>query len=502
MSGDGFDVAVYGATAGGVCAAVAAARAGVRTLLVEPGRHVGGMVTGGLGRTDMDRQQHVIGGLAREFFMQAGAAYGEPIAWRFEPSVAAAVFDRWLDEARIEVLLEAGRGTVEKDGARIARVDFAAGRRVAADVWIDASYEADVMAMAGVGFTRGRESRELHGESLAGRQEMLPNAHQFRRTVAASGPDGNLLPRVRPYAEVGPLGHGDELLQSYCYRLCLTRDASGTRIEEPHAYERGRYELLARYVRALGDDATIRDFAGIAELPNGKVDVNSGGPVSTNLLGASWDYPDADEDGRVAIAREHLHWAHGLLWFLATDPCVPAALRREVGRYRLPRDEFTATDGWPPQLYVREARRMLGEYVMAQHDLAPDAHKPDSIGMGGYNVDIREVQWVAAPISRFPDVVEEVLVEGYLSVPVGPYEIPYRSLLPRAEECSNLLLTTCISASHVAFNSFRLEPQFMIGGHAAGVAAALAVRSGVGVHHVDVSRLQAHLERQGQILRL
>ncbi|MDQ3937890.1 MAG: FAD-dependent oxidoreductase [Chloroflexota bacterium] len=502
MNARAFDVAVYGATAGGVLAAVAAARLGVQTLLVEPGRHVGGMVSGGLGRTDMDRQQHVIGGLAREFFVQVGGHYGAAIVWHFEPSVAQAVLERWLEEAKVEVVLQAGRGSVEMHDGTIVELDTRDCGRFAAEVWIDSSYEGDLMAGAGVSHVQGRDGRTRYGESLAGRQEILPNAHQFRKAVDARRADGRLLPSVQPYGDLGLLGEGDGRLQSYCFRLCLTRDAMrGLPIDPPAGYASERYELLARYLHALGEEATIRDFLGIAELPNDKVDVNSGGPVSTNLLGASWRYPQADAEGRAAIIGQHLAWAQGLLHFLASDRQVPHSLRRQVAAYRLPRDEFVTSDHWPPQLYVREARRMLGEHVLTQHDLERQRTKYDSIGMGGYNIDIREVQWVAAPISRFPEIHDEVLVEGYLSVPVQPYEIPYRSLLPLEAECANLLVSGCISASHVAYASYRMEPQFMIAGHSAGVAAALAVRSGVGVHRVELARLQSELERQGQVLR-
>ncbi len=500
MTTRSFDVGVFGATASGVLAAIAAAQAGMRTVLVEPGRHVGGMVSGGLGRTDMDRQENIIGGLARRFFEQVGAHYGQPVAWRFEPSVARAVLERWLDEARVEVQLGVGRAQVETAGARIVGLR-AGNRNFAAEVWIDASYEGDLLAGAGVSYAIGREGRARYGESLGGRQELLPNAHQFRRAVPARAADGGLLPGVQPYAAIGLPGDGDGRIQSYCFRLCLTSEPGGLAIEPAPGYTPERYELAARYLHALGDDANIRDFMGIAELPGGKVDVNSGGPVSTNLLGGSWPYPEAGAAERAAIREDHLAWAQGLLHFLGNDRRVPAGLRREVSRYHLPRDEFAATGHWPPQLYVREARRMVGEYVLTQHDLESRRTKYDPIGMGGYNVDIREVQWVAAPISRFPDIYDEVLVEGYLSAPVEPYQIPYRALLPPADECANLLVSGCISASHVAYSSFRMEPQFMICGHSAGVAAALALRSGVGPHRVPLAELQTELERQGQILR-
>jgi hypothetical protein len=258
--------------------------------------------------------------------------------------------------------------------------------------------------------------------------------------------------------------------------------------------------LLERYLAALGDAATIRDVLGIGSIPNAKTDVNSGGPVSTNLLGGSWAYPTADADERGRIAEAHRTWTQGLLYLLATDSAVPARIRDEVGGFGWPADEFADTDHFPHQLYVREAARMLGSHVLTEHDLRSERLPPDSIGMGGYNIDIREVQWVAAPIYRFPDVHPEVMVEGYLSVPVPPYGIPYRSLLPRRDECENLLVSTCISASHVAFNSFRMEPQYMIGGESAGVAAAMAAQHRRAVHDVPIDELQRRLRARGQLL--
>jgi hypothetical protein len=257
---------------------------------------------------------------------------------------------------------------------------------------------------------------------------------------------------------------------------------------------------VANHVRALGDGATLRHFLGVGRLPGGKTDINSDGPVSTNLPGASTRYASADPTARRAIHEEHRSWAHGLLWFLANDEEVPAPLRDDAAALGLASDEFTETGHWPPQLYVREARRMVGRHVMTQRDLQEDRTKPDAIGMGGYNIDIREVQWVAVDVYRFPDVHRETLTEGYVSVPVSPYQIPYRALLPRPEECANLLVSSCVSASHVAFASLRLEPQFMIMAHVCGVAAAQAVRAGVGPAEIDVDRLRSRLAEQGQVL--
>ncbi|MGI8703847.1 MAG: FAD-dependent oxidoreductase, partial [Candidatus Limnocylindrales bacterium] len=367
-------------------------------------------------------------------------------------------------------------------------------------VFVDASYEGDLLAAAGITYATGREDRSLHGESLAGRRELLPDPHQFRAAVRVEEA-GGLARYTQPLDSIGLPGEGDGKVQSYCYRMCLTSDpANAEAIPAPAGYEPERYSAVAAYLAALGDRATVRDVLGIGELPSGKTDINSGGPISTNLLGASWAYVEADRETRARIAREHQDWAQGLLYFLGRDSAVPAAIQREVSRYGLPRDEFTDTDGWPHQLYIREACRMQGEHVMTQRDLTAERHKPDSIGMGGYNIDIREVQWVSCPVSRFPDVADEILQEGYLTVPVEPYQIPYRALLPRPEECTNLLVSTCISASHVAFSSFRLEPQYMIAGQAAGVAAALAAGSDGDVHEIDVEVLREVLQRDGAIL--
>ncbi len=496
-----WDVIVYGATASGVMAAVAAAESGARTALVGPGAHLGGMVSGGLGKTDMERQEQVIGGHARRFFERVGRHYGVPVAWRFEPGVAERVLTREVETAGVDVRLGAVLAGVEANDGRISALLLEGGERLAATVFVDASYEGDLLAAAGVSHALGREARSLHGESLAGRRELLPGPHQFRAAVPAEEA-GALAPYLQPLESVGLPGDGDGKLQSYCYRVCLTADrAKGEPLAAPPGYDRDQYALVTAYLQALGDGATLRDFLGIGELPNAKTDVNSGGPLSTNLLGASWSYPGADAQGRAGIAGEHRDWAQGLLYFLGHDRSVPLGIRREIDRFGLPRDEFTDSGGWPHQLYVREARRMQGEHVLTQADVIDERRKPDSIGMGGYNIDVREVQWVSCPVSRFPDVFREVLTEGYLSVPVDPYEIPYRALLPLRSECTNLLVSVCISASHVAFSSFRMEPQLMITGHAAGVTAALAARDGSAVQDVDIAAVQDRLSRDGAVLR-
>jgi hypothetical protein len=496
------DVLVYGATAGGVMAAVAAAEEGARTVLVADGAHVGGMVSGGLGKTDIERGERLIGGLAARFFAAVGNHYGEMAAYRFEPSVAEATFHGLLRSAGVTLVTDVALDGVALDGGRIAAVQCG-GVHVGAAAFVDASYEGDLLRAAGVSHAIGRDGVAAYGEPLAGRVEMLPSPHQFRATFSALDAGGELLPGVRPYESIGAIGVGDGLVQSYCYRLCLTDDAANrVRIGPPEGYDPERYRLVERYLAALGDDATVRDFLGIGRTRSGKTDVNSGGPVSTNLLGASQPYPTATPAERARIAEEHRSWAHGLIHLLQTDAAVPSRIRDELSAFGLPADEFTDTDHWPHQLYVREAARMVGDHVLTEHDLRSGRKAPDSIGMGGYNIDIREVQWVAAPIYRFPDIHREVMVEGYLSAPVPPWTIPYRALLPRRDECANLLVSVCISASHVAFSSFRMEPQYMIAGESAGVAAAMAARAGSAVHDVPMPALQDRLRRRGQVLVL
>ena len=496
-----FDVVVYGATAGGTMAAIAAAKEGMSVVLLEPRRHVGGMVSGGLGRTDMDRQENVIGGMAREFFERVGRHYGQAISWVFEPGVAERVLLSWLEEASVEVLFDHRLQAVGRANGRLESIRMENGAEFKAAVFIDASYEGDLMARAGISYTVGREGREKYGESLAGRQEILPGNHQFSVPVSPVGADGRLLPYVQRQETVGRPGDPDRKIQAYCFRICLTEvKENQVPITRPQNYDPARFGLVRNHIIARGGKVTLGDFLGISRMPNGKTDINSGCPVSTNLLGASWDYPDASYARRQEIWDEHLSWVQGLLYFLGNDPEVPESVRAEMSRWGLPKDEFADTGHWPHQLYVREARRMLGEYVLTQHDLQARRRKYDSIGMGGYNIDVREVQWIAFRVFRFPRAVEEVLMEGYVSMPVEPYEIPYRSLLPRQEECGNLLVVCCISASQVAYASFRMEPQYMIAGQSAGVAAALAVREAVPVHKVDLSKLQQRLSGQKQVL--
>jgi hypothetical protein len=511
------DVVVYGGTAGGVIAAVAAAREGKQVLLLEPGRHVGGMVSGGLGATDAGNRA-AIGGYAREFFDRVRAYYvkkygpgSRPVhdcsdGFYFEPHVAEHIFREMLREAKVQVVFGQTLQGVEKKGAEIQSIrlvdtGFAATAAPAQEpersltvrgkVWIDAGYEGDLMARAGVRYTLGREGRDHHNEPLAGVQAHSP-AHQWPVAVSVFGPGGKLLPFVQA-GPAGKPGAGDRKVQAYNFRLCLTRRPDlRVPFSRPEHYDPARYELLARYL-ARRPGLKAGQLMHPVPMPNGKTDTNNNGPFSTDHIGASWDYPEADYPARARIRRDHVEYTQGFFWFLANDPRVPRPLRDEMQGWGLAKGEFEDGGHWPHQLYVREARRMLGVYVMTQADVTTHRTKEDSVGLGSYNADSHHVQ-------RVPGAGGAALNEGDFQVPVKPYAIPYRSLVPKARECTNLLVPVCMSASHVAYGTIRMEPVYMILGQASGVAAALAVDGGMTVQDVPAARLRERLRAQKAVL--
>ncbi len=501
------DVVVYGGTAAGVIAAVAAAREGKSVRLIDPGRHVGGMVSGGLGATDVGNAR-AIGGYAREFFDRVHAHYVKKYGadsqqvkdcaggFRFEPHVAEAVFATMLAEAKVVVSRDTRLTGVEAKNGRIVAVragDLAAGPggRFVAPVFIDASYEGDLLAAARVRYTVGRESKDTYGESIAGVQKHSP-AHQWGVRVSPFADGMKLLPLVQPDPPGAP-GAGDRKVQAYNFRLCMTqRPDLRMPFPMPPNYSPARYEMLARYLKAR-PDVKVGQLMNPVRVPNGKTDTNNNGPLSTDHIGANWEYPDADRTARARIWKDHVEYTQGFLWFLANDPRVPEALHNEMNTWGLAKGEFADTDGWPHQLYVREARRMIGAYVMTQADIMDQRTKDDSVGLGSYNTDSHHVQRVVGPDGS-------VLNEGDFQVPVRPYAIPYRSLVPKAAECRNLLVPVCCSASHVAYGTIRMEPVYMILGQASGVAAALAIDAGSAVQDVPVAPLTARLKAQKAVL--
>ncbi len=494
------DVVVYGATAGGVIAAIAAADEGLHVIVLEPGRHVGGMVSGGLSRTDHGNKA-VIGGLSRGFYERLGKHYGEKITWYPEPSVAEKVLRDWLKEAGVTVLFGQRVETVMKENHVIHSVTMESGDTFTGRLFVDASYEGDLLARAGISYTWGREGREVYGESLAGVIEFSPS-HQFSTPVSPYDADGHLLPLIYG-GDPGKPGQGDRKVQAYNFRVCVTdRPELKLPFPKPRNYDPKRFELLRRHLEA-NPETKLNEIWLIGGANNGKYDVNNKGPVSSDHIGASWGYPEADYARRQEIWQDHVEYVQGFFYFMATDPSVPAPLQAEVNRYGLPKDEFVDTDHWPHQLYIREARRMVGEYVMTQRDIQDDLTKPDSIGMGSYNSDSHHVQRIpVADGHPWPGQGPFVLNEGDMQVPVSPYEIAYRALLPKRDECRNLFVPVCVSASHVSYSTIRMEPQYMIMGHATGVAAALALRDQVAVQDVNVKALQARLREQKAVLSL
>ena len=497
------DVVVYGGTAGGVIAAIAVAREGKQVILVEPARHVGGMVSGGLGATDAGNRA-AIGGYSREFFRRVHdhyvARYGATSqqvkdssdGFHFEPHVALNLFREMLAEAKVPVVYEAGGLTaVVMDGPTIVSIRTANGDTYTAPIFIDASYEGDLMARAGVKYHVGREGVEQYGESIAGVQVRSP-AHQWPVAVPALGADGKPLPTVQA-EPAGKPGAGDAKVQAYNYRLCMT-DRADNRFPfpKPDGYDPARFELLARYL-ALKPDLTVGKLMNPVRMPNGKTDTNNNGAFSTDHIGANWLYPDADDATRRAITADHINYVQGFLYFLANDPRVPPTLHAEMAKWGLAADEFADTGHWPFQLYVREGRRMFGSHVMTQADIMENRVKADSIGLGSYNTDSHHVQRVVLDDGS-------ALNEGDFQVRTRPYAIPYRSLIPKPAECVNLLVPVCMSASHVAYGTVRMEPVYMILGQACGVAACLAVDGQKSVQEIPIDKLLAKLTAQKAIL--
>jgi hypothetical protein len=496
------DVAVYGGTASGVIAAVAAAREGKTVVIFEPGKHLGGMVSGGLGATDVGNAA-AVGGYSREFFDRVRDYYVKKYGpqsqqvkdcsggFRFEPHVAELIFGEMLKEARVPVYFDQRLATATLDGTAIASITMKSSLIAKAKVFIDASYEGDVMARAKVRYAIGREGRDEYGESIAGVQKFSP-AHQWPVKVSPLANGKKLLPLVQSEPAGAPSA-GDKKTQAYNFRMCMTQDpVQRVPFPKPKNYDPARYELLARYLEKR-PDVKVGQLMNPVKVPNGKTDTNNNGPFSTDHIGANWDYPEADADARAAIRQDHVDYQQGFMYFLANDPRVPPALHKEMNAWGLAKDEFKDTGNWPHQLYVREARRMLGEYVMTQTDIMDKRVKDDSVGLGSYNTDSHHVQRVVGDDGF-------VINEGDFQVRVLPYAIPYRSLVPKASECTNLLVPVCCSASHVAYGTIRMEPVYMILGQASGVAAAIAVDEKLGVQQVPYAKLGEKLKKQKAVL--
>ncbi len=521
-----YDVVVYGGTSAGVIAAVQAKAMGKSVVIVGPDKHLGGLSSGGLGYTDTG-DKSVIGGLAREFYHRVWRHYDADAAWRwqkkseygnkgqgtpaidgaqrtmwiFEPHVAEKIFEDLVREHGITVLrdewLDRAKG-VKKTGARLTSITMLSGKTFTGKMFVDATYEGDLMAAAGVSYHVGREANRVYGEEHNGVQTgVLHHRHHFGYLPqkispywTPGDPKSGVLPRVSA-APPGKFGEGDDKVQAYCYRMCLT-DVPANRIPfaKPEGYDPKHYELLAR-IYAAGWTETFQKFDPI---PNHKTDTNNHGPFSTDNIGMNYDYPEASYERRREILREHERYQKGWLYFITTDPRVPADVRAKLGSYGLPKDEFKDNGGWPHQIYVREARRMIGAYVMTENELRKKKPTPESVGMGSYTIDSHNVQRYITPEGHVQN-------EGDIGVSTGgPYEIAYGSLVPKRGEAENLVVPVCVSSSHIAFGSIRMEPVFMILGQSAATAAVMAIDAKIPVQDVPYAKLRERLLKDGQIL--
>jgi len=494
-----FDVVVYGGTAGGVITAITAAREGLSVALLEPGTHLGGMVTGGLSATDHGEKE-VVSGYAREFYERLGHHYGIDIEWYPEPHVAEKVLGEMLQEAENVTVFYRHR-LKEKSGVKkldnsLTEIRMENDSMFRAKFFVDATYEGDLMARAGVSYTFGREGMAQYGESLAGVRPKDP-AHQFDFPVTAYDENGQLLPEIQSEAR-GELGTGDRKIQAYNFRMILSADSKNSvPFPQPAVYNPERYKLLARFimefVNQFGRPPRVDEILLPRDIANHKWDFNNRGPFSTDYIGGNWDYPEASAKRRVEIWQEHVNYTKGLFYFLTQDARVPKPLRDELNEFGLAKDEFVYNENWPNQLYVREGRRMVGDFVMTQKDIQTELTKPDTIGMGSYNSDSHNVQ-------RYVTEQGHAQNEGNMEVPVTPYQIPYRLLLPKKSQVNNLLVTVCFSASHVTYSTLRMEPVYMIIGQAAGVAAKMAIDEKGAVQEIDSAALSARLRNQGTVI--
>jgi hypothetical protein len=517
---DHHDIVVYGGTSGGIAAAIQAARLGRDVIVIEPSMRLGGLSSGGLGQTDIGRKQ-AIGGIAREFYERVAKHYAQAEAWRWqkraeyrgvgrsrvengeqtqwtlEPHVAENIFEDLVRENNIRVVrgerLDLKNG-VEMDGRRIRAIRMESGRRFAGSMFIDATYEGDLLPQAGVAYTVGREANAQYDETLNGVQVANSKFHNLAHGVdpyvRAGDPASGLLPGIDPEGP-GEEGQGDKRVQAYCYRMCLT-DHPDNRIPfaRPANYDERDYELLFRNLEAEKSPVPWIN----SPMPNRKTDTNNCFGVSTDFIGQNYAYPEGDYATREKIAKAHLRYQQGLMWTLANHPRVPEEIRKEVARWGVTKDEFVESGGWPEQIYVREARRMVSAYVMTQHNCQGREVAMDSVGMAAYTMDSHNVQ-------RYVDAQGFARNEGNIEVGgFPPYPISYRSIVPRGDECENLFVPFCLSASHIAFGSIRMEPVFMVLGQSSAIAANMALEEDGPVQAVDYSRLRARLLKARQVL--
>ena len=488
-----YDVCVYGGTSAGVIAAYAVAKQGKKVLLVEPGQRLGGMTSGGLGQTDIGNKQ-VVKGLALDFYRRVGATYGRLESWIFEPSVAEAIYKDYIVRGNVEVLYGHRIVDAQKQGASITSINVesventAQTKNISAKVFVVCTNEGDLMALSGVSYVVGREDNKVYGEDYNGVQ--MQHLHQFVDNVdpyvEKGNPASGLLWGISD-AALAPTGSGDNMVQAYNYRICLTSDKDNMLpIEKPANYDPSRYELLLRIIEAQ-KNYNLNGYFIISPMPNNKTDINNRGAFSTDMIGMNHRYPEASYEERAEIIQAHKDYTFGLLWFMGNDERVPKQLRDQMLSWGLPKDEYVEYGHWTPQLYIREARRMVGEYVATQANCENKVTVDDGVGMAAYTMDSHNCQRVVI----VKDGKAMVKNEGNVEIKGGlPYDVSYRCLTPKREECDNLLVPVCLSASHIAYGSIRMEPVFMLLGQSAAKAACLAIDGGVKVQEVDVKEIQ------------
>lgn len=520
-----YDIVIYGGTSAGLMAAIQVKKMGKTVIVLEPTTHIGGLTTGGLGSTDIGNKQ-VIGGLSKEFYNRVFKKYqnpnnwiwqkkeeyktsrkqkteaGEESMWTFEPRIALEIFDDMIREHDVPIIFNERldlNHEIELKNGRIQSIKMESGKIYSANVFIDATYEGDLMALSGVSYTFGRESNNQYNENLNGVQTALAKRQQFTDGVdpyiRRGDPSSGLLPNVNPHVQRD--GTSDKRIQGYCYRMCLT-DADENRIpfEKPEEYNELEYELLFRAIE-MGHRPEKRHrsvFFTLSAMPNRKTDSNNSGPFSTDYIGRNYNYVEGDYETREQIIEEHRVYTLGLLWTLAFHPRIPESIREIYNKWGLPKDEYQQYGNWTPQLYVREARRMVSDFVMTENHCTQKLPVEKSVGMGAYTMDSHNVQ---------RHVTKEGFVKNEGDVQVGgfgPYPIGYNAIVPKKSECSNLFVPVCLSSTHMGFGSIRMEPVFMILGQSAATAACIAIDDNVAVQDVNYKKLQKVLLKDNQIL--
>ena len=519
------DVIIYGGTSAAVTAAVEVMQTGKKVIIVSPDIHLGGLSSGGLGYTDTGNKA-TIGGLSREFYHRVWLHYNDSNSWKwerheeygnkgqgtpamdgenrtmwiFEPHVAEKVFEDFISEYNIPIYrdewLNRESGIVTKEG-KIVSFTTLSGKTFEGKMFIDATYEGDLMASANVSYTVGREACSEYNEQWNGVQAgVYHHGHYFKSDISPyvipDDPNSGLLPYISS-EPIQPNCTGDDKIQAYCFRLCMSNHPDNrVSFEKPENYDPKNYELLARVFESGWDEW----FNKYDMIPNRKTDTNNHGPFSTDFIGMNYDYPEASYERRKEIIKEHENYQKGLLYFVSTDKRIPEDVRNEMSKWGLAKDEFTDNGNWPHQLYIREARRMIGHYVTTENEVLGKINVKDPVGIGSYTMDSHNIQ-------RYVTGEGYVQNEGDVGVHPGkPYKISYGSIIPKKEECTNLLVPVCVSSSHIAFGSIRMEPVFMILGQSAATAACMAIDRKEAVQDIDYSLLKEKLLSKNQILEI